>query len=249
MKHIFLLFLTLSNSILSQTVNELYTNANSLYKEGKYKEALKLYEQIEAKDNVSSELYYNMGNCCYKLNKVASTIYNYEKALQLNSSNDDARNNLVFAKRLTLDRIESLPKSIFQKLDERYIQIMSYNSWAAISVFFSFMTATLFLLFYFSTIPFRKRLFFITSVISFLVLTICLVITYNQYNTRKNTREAIIFAKEIAVKNGPTNNSDSAFTVHEGLKVQLLDTVDSWRKIQLTDGKTGWLPTKDLKEI
>ncbi len=60
------------------------------YKEGKYQEAIDLFKKIEAKDSVSSTLYYNIANSYYKLNSVANTIYYYEKALQLDPLNTDA---------------------------------------------------------------------------------------------------------------------------------------------------------------
>lgn len=248
-KRLVILFLLISNTVLSQSSEELFTQANALYKEGVYQKAIALYEQIEQTDKVSSELYYNLGNCYYKLNKVAPTIYNYEKALQLNPRNKDAQNNLIFAKRLTLDRIEELPKSFFQKISENYLQKFSYNTWAVIAVLFSFLTAVLFLGYYFSQASSRKRLFFITSIISLLLLLTTIVITYNQYNTSKNNIKGIIFAEEVSVQNEPTKTSDEAFILHEGTKVNIIDTVDDWKKIKLADGKIGWLLSKNIKQL
>ena len=62
-----------------------------------YEQAIVSYDSIEKLGYISSELYFNLGNCYYKLNKVAPTIYNYEKALLLDPLNEDAKNNLVFA--------------------------------------------------------------------------------------------------------------------------------------------------------
>lgn len=247
MKKIFLLFLMFSNLVWAQTSDTLFSEANNLYKDGKYTEAIALYNQIEAKGKVSSELYYNLGNCYYKLNKVAPTIYNYEKALQLNPLNEDAQNNLVFAKRLTLDRIEALPKSIFQKFNESVLQKLTYNEWAWVCVVLSFLASVLFLLFYFAEIPNRKRLFFVLSMISFLLLISSVAITFNQYNLDKNTIEAIIFTEKAEVRNAPTLNSEEVFTLHEGTKVLVLDAVDNWKKIKLADGKIGWMIANDLK--
>ncbi|WP_435254089.1 tetratricopeptide repeat protein [Tenacibaculum sp. A30] len=244
-----LLFLLVSFSTLAQNTNDLFSNANSLYKEGNYEEAIKLYKQIESQNIASSELYYNLGNCYYKLNKVAPTIYNYEKALQLNPLNEDAKNNLIFAKRLTLDRIEALPKSVFQKFNENYLQKLTYNAWAIVTVVISFIASILFLLFYFAYSPNKKRLYFSTSIISFLLLIISITITYSQYSQSKNTIEAIIFTEEISIKNEPTSNSDEVFTLHEGTKVLVLDSVDNWKKIKLADGKIGWTQSKNLKEL
>ncbi|WBX71450.1 tetratricopeptide repeat protein [Tenacibaculum retecalamus] len=250
MKQVIALLLFFTTTImLAQTADKLFVNANALYKDGKYLEAIKNYEAIETTKNVSSELYYNLGNAYYKLNKVAPAIYNYEKALQLNALNEDALNNLIIAKRLTLDRIEELPQSIFQKINENFLQKFTYNTWATLVVILSFLATALFLLFYFSFTPSKKRLFFITSNFSFLLLIVGLVITYSQYNQSKNTVEAIIFSEEVEITNEPTKDASEIFTLHEGTKVKIIDTVDKWNKIKLTDGKTGWMLSENLKSL
>lgn len=250
MKKIIVLLLVLSSSILSsQNTQELFSKANSLYKKGNYLKAIELYNKIENSGNISSELYYNLGNCNYKLNNVAPSIYNYEKALQLDPLNEDAQNNLIIAKKLTLDRIEELPKSIFQKLNNQYLSKISYNAWAVISIILSFITAILFLLFYFSHTPSKKRLFFSTSVLSFLLLVLSLTVTYSQFKQTKNNIQAIIFPEEIHVKNAPTSDAEEVFILHEGTKVTVLDVVDQWKKIKLADGKIGWMLSKNLKEL
>ena len=57
-----------------------------MYQKGKYQEAITAYETELSAKKQSAELYFNIGNCYYKLNKVAPSIYNYEKALLLNPS-------------------------------------------------------------------------------------------------------------------------------------------------------------------
>ncbi|SNR17394.1 SH3 domain-containing protein [Tenacibaculum jejuense] len=245
---IWLLTLFVSASFANaQNTDELFNNANNLYKNGSYKEAAKIYESLIASKTVSSELFYNLGNCYYKLNKVGPSIYNYEKALLLDPLNEDAKNNLVFAKRLTLDRIEELPKSVLQKFNENYISKISFNGWAVVSVIISFLASILFILYYFSLIPSRKRIFFTTSILLFLILIISLAITYHQYSKFSNTVEAIIFSDEASVKNEPTKNGDEVFLLHEGTKVIVLDEVDDWKKIRLVDGKIGWLKNDNIK--
>ena len=218
-------------------------------KEGLYKEAIATYDSIEKQGYISSELYFNLGNSYYKLNRVAPTIYNYEKALLLDPLNEDAKNNLVFARRLTIDNIEELPTTIFDKLDESLVKKLSYNQWAIVCVVFSFLGALLFLAFYFAGDSSKKRLFFITSISSFFLLIISLVFTVKEFNETSSKIEAIIFAQQIAIKNAPTNNSEDVFTLHEGTKVLILDSVDNWNKIKIADGKTGWINSDKLKRL
>ncbi len=246
MKKIFFLFLFISSVFFAQEPEKLFSDANALYKDAKYNEAIKLYEQIVKTDLVSSELYYNLGNSYYKLNKVGPSIFNFEKALQLDPLNQDAKNNLVFANRLSLDRIEEVPKTFLQKFNEKYLSIFTYEGWAVVCILFSVFGAVLLLLYFFSDASGIKRMFFSTSIISFILLIVSLCVAYNQYNKKANKIEAIVYATEASVKSEPTKSANEAFMIHEGTKVLVLDTVDDWKKIQLIDGKIGWLKANNI---
>jgi len=47
----------------------------------------------------------------------------------------------------------------------------------------------------------------------------------------------------------PNKTSSEAFRLHEGTKVQVLEAYDNWNKIKLSDGKIGWIPSQDIKEL
>jgi tetratricopeptide (TPR) repeat protein len=249
MKNILFLLFLVANTIAAQNVDTLFVSANELYKNGAFEEAIEKYKRIESQDTVSSELYLNIGNAYYKLNKVGPTIYYYEKALKLNPLNTDVKNNLVFAKRLALDNIEEVPKTVFQKFNKNYLQKLSYNEWAIVVVISSFSTSIFFLCFYFGYSSTRKRFYFTTSGISFILLFVSVFITYSQYNQSKNKKEAIVFVEKTEVRNAPTLNSEEIFTLHEGAKVIVLDAIDNWKKIKLTDGKQGWIIADEIKLI
>jgi tetratricopeptide (TPR) repeat protein len=247
MKRILILLLFATQIVAAQSADELFEKANEQYRLEQYEAAIETYEQISSLQLTSSEMYYNLGNAYYKLNKIAPAIYNYEKALLIDPLNEDAQNNLIFARRSTIDNIEALPKSVFQKIDEAFVKKLSYNEWAIVSVVLSIVGCLLFLLFYFSYSSGRKRFFFVTSMICFLLLIAASIFAYKEYDYAKNTVEAIIFAEETEVKNAPTLNSENVFTLHEGTKVKVLDTVDNWKKIKIADGKIGWIIASELK--
>ena len=247
MKKILILLLLIANVLNAQDEQKIFESANEMYRQQNYEKAIEYYKILEKYNLISSELFYNLGNSYYKLNKVGPSIYYYEKALKLNPLNKDVQNNLVFARRLALDNIEELPKTVFQKLNSRYLQKLSYNQWAIVSIVFCALGSLLFLLFYFSNQPRSKRTFFVTSLISFLFLIISLTITYNQFSYFKNNKVAIVFAEETEVRNAPSLNSEEVFTLHEGTKVIVLDTIDDWKKIKIADGKIGWIIANDIQ--
>ena len=84
-----------------QTPELHYDLANSLYKQRKYKEALKEYEQVNSKDSsLMFKKYYNEGNAYAYMKKFDEAIKAYEKALKINPKDEDARHNLELIKKL-----------------------------------------------------------------------------------------------------------------------------------------------------
>lgn len=78
----------------------IYDKANALYKQNKYKEALEEYKSIKSFDGDKEfNRLYNMGNSNAKLNKDDEAIKNYEKALEINKDDKDAKFNLELLKK------------------------------------------------------------------------------------------------------------------------------------------------------
>jgi len=71
------LLLIVSSSLLAQSADSLFVQANKLYQQERYVEALSIYEEISSNNLESDDLYYNMANAYYKTNKVAPAVYYY----------------------------------------------------------------------------------------------------------------------------------------------------------------------------
>jgi len=228
---------------------QLFEQANTLYNEGKYQEAINNYLKISESGEHSASLYFNLGNSYYKLNQIAPSIYYYEKALLLAPGDTDIKNNLLYAQNMTVDAIDALPQTGFSRIFQKIIGKLSYNSWGILSILFMVLFVTGFLLYYFSVYQEKKRLFFIISMFCLLISLLSLSFSFSQYNYIQNQDPAIVFAKEIGVNAEPNNRSEEVFVLHEGTKVNVEDEMDDWKKITLADGKTGWLPASEIKEV
>lgn len=246
---IFILLSVFSLKTEAQKLDSLFNAANKNYQQENYVEALDGYQQIENDEFESAELYYNMANSYYKMNQVAPAIYYYEKALMLSPNNKDIMFNLEFANQMILDNIEPLPKSIGQKLMDTVVLRLTYEEWAKTAVIFAFVFAFLFLLYHFSYSTSKKRVYFVTSIITVLLVTTTLFFAYRNFHYVQNNIQAIIFSDQVDVKNAPTKSSELYFELHEGTKVYILETLDDWKKIKIADGKIGWIESSHLKEI
>ena len=233
----------------SQERNKLFSEGNTFYKTEDYSRAVEVYLAIEEQGYESVELFYNIGNCYYKMNKVAPSIYYYEKALKIDPSFEDALFNLAYAKRMTIDVIEELPKTFLQRFSQNVIQKFSYETWAITAVSTSFLMAILFLLYYFSGGIRTKLVFFNSAILVFFILLQTVLFAFSNYSSVQNNRQAIIFALQTKIKNAPTPSGEEVFELHEGTKVIILEELDDFKKIKIADGKTGWISSEDLKEI
>lgn len=246
MKYLLYIFLFFLGSVSAQ--NEKYfVQGNTLYNQGKYAEALSRYQAILKTNEHSAELYFNIANAHYKLNHIAPSVYYYEKALALKPNDKDIKNNLSFANNMRVDAIDNLPEVGLSKFVKNFANIMSFDAWAKVSIGLVVLFVLLYLAYYFTYTTGKKRLLFISSTLSVFLAFIALAFTFYNYNLARQNNPAIVFAQEAQVKSEPNLRSDEAFVLHEGTKVQVLDTVNNWKKIKLSDGKTGWIPNSDIK--
>lgn len=227
--------------------DQLFEDANALYNDGKYAEAIDKYESILSSKMHSSELYFNLGNANYKLNNIAPSIYYYEKALQLEPNDKEIQNNLAFAQNMTIDAIDKVPDVGFSKITKNIVNTFKTDTWAKIAVGVVFLFVLIFLAYHFSYTSSKKRMAFVTSILSLLIACFSVAMAFQKESLNKKDNPAIVFTQESRVKADPNQTSEEVFRLHEGTKVQVLETYDDWKKIQLSDNSTGWIPSKDIK--
>ncbi|MCG2417452.1 tetratricopeptide repeat protein [Aequorivita sp. F47161] len=247
-KLLYILILLVSFSSIAQNQN-LFDQGKELYKNGKYQQAINAWMQILDKGEHSAELYFNLGNAQYKLNQIGPSVYYYEKALQLSPNDSDIKNNLAFAENARIDSIEPLPQTVFSKWYKSIAGVFTFNGWAILAVIFSILFVALFLFYYFAYTEKRKRLLFASSMFAGIFLVTSLTMAFVTYSDFTKKQPAIIFASEIEVKTEPSMGSSVAFTLHEGTKVQISAQDGNWYRITLADGKDGWIPATDLKQL
>lgn len=247
MKRLLLLFVLLISFIGTAQNDTLFEKATVAYNEGNYDAALDNYHKIIATGEHSSSLYFNLGNTYYKKNEIAPSIYYYEKALLLNPTDAEIKNNLSYAKNMTLDAIEELPKTGLSELYDNIIGFLSFDQWAKVAIGFMLLFVLAYIGFYLLRYATQKRIAFITSIAALLISICTVVFAFLEYYNFKADNPAIVFAKESVIKSEPNTRSSETFRLHEGTKVNVLEALDDWRKIQLTDGKIGWVLVDEIK--
>jgi len=246
MKHLVYILVFITSFGFAQSGFE---KGNVLYQKGQYEQAIQAYESVLDSQQQSAELYFNLGNCYYKLNKVAPSIYNYEKALVLAPEDIDITNNLKFAQKLTIDEVKDVPKVGFAKLLRDFTGMYHFNTWAWISIVFGFLFLGFFIGYYFSPATLYKRIFFIGMFLWLIFLFLSIGAGIFEKNHFINERPAIVFAEVSEVKSEPQKGSPATFILHEGTKGFVEDTLERWKKIQQTEGTEGWIEAVAIREV
>lgn len=254
MKNLVYIFILLFQFSLGQTTDEsaqkVFEIANEMYKKGDYENAIQKYEFIEKSlKQESADLYFNLGNSYYKLNKVAPSIYYYEKALLLKPNDKNIKTNLAFAQKRTIDNIKVINELGFTRFIKSVTSIFSINTWTWLSIVFSILTLLTFGLFLYKTESSTKRFSFIGIFVSLFLVIISFLSANFLTNYKAKDKPAIIFEDTVEVKAEPKEDSDNAFTLHEGTKVYVKETLDNYKRIHLTDKTEGWVLSSAIKEV
>lgn len=248
-KYILLLTLIIGSLTVKSEVLSEFNKANELYGKGKYEDAIKEYQKIINSDNLSTDVYFNLGNCYYKIDNIPNAILHYEKALKLKPDNEDALFNLAMANKLTVDKIDRLPELFIGNSWRNLVTSRTVENWAYYAIGLIFLSLLFFVSYLLMSQVMIKKVGFYAGLF-FLGLSMFTFLMASQHSSIvKQSTEAIIFASTITIQSEPNENAKKLFTLHEGTKVKLLDASNDWSKIKLPNGNVGWVKSEEIKNI
>lgn len=230
-----------SGGAFASDINAQYQEANKLYQEGKFDTAAVLYDGILQTEMVAPEVYYNLGNCYYKMGNVPRAILNYERALRLAPGDDDIAFNLQLANYQTVDKVEVLPKLFIWRWWDGLRGLFSFDGWAYLGIILLLVSLIFFTIFKISRDVSIRRIMFYPGIIAAILTVLSLLAAENQYAEKKSGKEAIIFTPTLTLKSSPDKTGKDLVVVHEGLKVTIMDNLNGWSKVRLTNGTVGWV--------
>jgi tetratricopeptide (TPR) repeat protein len=241
--------LLLSLKLMADNDTDMVLKGNNAYKAGMFSQAITCYQSVLKRGVASAELYYNLGNACFKSNDIPSAILYYEKAKALRPNDENIDFNLKIANSKITDKIEQVPQlfikrwwtSLFNLLS---LDVLAMFCIASFTLFFVLLSVFLFA----GRLWVRKIAFW--SGVGFLVLSMCSFgIAQRKHHALAAQQEAIVFTPAVTVKSSPDENSVDLFMVHEGAKVTILDTLGNWQEIRIGNGSEGWIKAVDTRRI
>lgn len=253
---LFIFAATLGMSVSAQSLTE---QADSAYTSDEFELAAKLYSDAVSENGTSPEILYNLGNCYYRLGKPGKAVLMYERALRLDPTFEDAKENLAFVNSLTTDRPGERGTFFENALDSISLKMTS-DTWAWIAfAFFALTIAGVCLYIFSANIPLRKTGFF-GGFLSILLCGITLFFAWRCASICSADNVAIITKPSTILSTAPRTPSDrslEAMLLHEGTKVMILDSVENrtdsvptlWLDVEVDNSHRAWINAADVERI
>lgn len=230
--------LSVSYAMCAPPASELYTAAAALYKQSQFEKAAATYEKIIMQGYRSPEVYYNLGNCYYKLNHTGKAILNFERAKKLAPDDEDILHNLQLAQLKTVDRLTPVPQLALFSAWNNFVSTQSSKGWGLAALACLWMALLVFALHYFLL---KKRWLSVMASLLFIFSLAFLSLAYQQSKAELSADTGVLLVENTSIKSAPDANGTDLFTIHEGLCFAIVDEVGNWYKIRLADGKIGWI--------
>lgn len=229
--------------------DDLWNAANEAFAAGQWQQALESYQAIEQQGMVSTDLYYNIGNTFFKLDDNPRAILYYERALKADPSNVDAKNNLEMADQYVMDKIEAVPEFLLATAFNKVKYAFGADAWAWIAIALLVVTAALMLGFRFFGTVSARRTSFVLACVALLLALLAFIFSLSEKHDAVTHDSAIIMQPVVNVKSSPGDAGKSIFVLHEGTKASVLDKLGDWSKIEIADGRQGWVTASQIEEI
>ncbi|HRK61158.1 MAG TPA: tetratricopeptide repeat protein [Candidatus Omnitrophota bacterium] len=240
-------FLLSGNSFADERAQK-WEEGAGLYKSGKFAESVAVYESLlnVSKPFEKAVLYFNLGNCYYRLGQLNFAILNFERAISLRPWYADARYNLAAAKAKLEYKIED-KRGVFIRLNSLFLQWVNASDFILLALL-SLLVLSVSVLFWarasqsssFWTFP-RTEMVFLS--------VLFIVLWSSKLFYERNYQEGIVIAKEAEVRYGPSLDNQSLMKLGGGLKVFIVDERDDWSRVVTWNGETGWIRNSEIGKV
>ncbi len=214
--------------------------AEELYRQGKFSAALGIYETELKKAPNDPYLYYNIGNCYFKMGSKGLAAANYYRAFKLDPRDSDIRHNVTLALESGGERF--IPTGIPAVLHKAFFYL-SYAELKGLTFVFLWLFCTL------GGIWLIKRKWGKLCLASAVILLLTSGWFYIRHTLEQQSL-AVIASPVAEIRSGPGTNFPASASVAQGHLVTLQDSKDAWYEVIVkSQGIKGWVEQSAVEKI
>lgn len=224
-----------------RTDAQAFAAAAKLYSEGNYTGAAAGYRSLIAEHPASAILHANLARAAYRDKMLAEAILEMRRAALLSPRDPDIKSDLTLMRDSTSDRIvPQLAMNPLRLASALGHSVSEREAWKLLiaSAFFFFTLLSLRL--------YHNRAWVGWGALA-CGLALALTATALLGKLLGTPDFGVVKAEETLVRSGTATTDTVLFKLHEGAEFDILKTLsEGWLKIELADGKVGWVESKDV---
>lgn len=229
----------------AQEENSTFVNGCSAYQKGDFQAALNQFLELE--NNYEDwKLFYNIGNCYYKLEDYFNAKLYYLKALKLSPNEEEIINNIRVVNYKFLDKVEEQEVGFLNKVLNGLKGFIPMNILSIMLIFFSIILNILII--YLIVKKRNKFLYYLTSFFLFIFILLFAwhLLRVNDWEKRDI---ALLKNDNTYLYSGPGSNNTVLFTLNRGYKINILSRKGDWFEVSSSDKIAGWVKLEDMQII
>jgi tetratricopeptide (TPR) repeat protein len=232
---------------------------DSAYSKSAYTEALGYYTEALNKEGSSSNLYYNIGNTYFRLNDLGHAVINYERALMVDPSNEDASTNLEFVKTKIQDKPED-DSTFLSNVHQNIIAMHTPDAWAWIAfTLFVIVIGAIAVYLFTTNINVRKAGFF-GGIVVLVVFLYVLSVAKSAADAVDDHEQAVVIVPSTNLRSEPQtaqSKTDKVVPIHEGTKLIIVDSLATpddpatmmWYDVKINNSTRAWVSSADVERL
>lgn len=217
-----------------------FQSAEELYRQGKFSAALQEYETALKDYPNDPFLYYNIGNCYFKMGSRGLAVANYYRAFRLAPRDKDIRHNLALTLEASGEKL--VPAGVPVILHKAFFSLSSAELKGLVYVLFWAVCICVIICLL------RRR----WSVAFTVVCVIWLMSAgWLYFRLQQDNENCAVIAVPVAeIRSGPGTNFPASANIGQGHLVTILDDKDSWYEVVVSSqGLKGWIDKNALEKI
>lgn len=227
-------------SLRAGTLEETFLHAQAAYDDGRYAEAVLLYENMLSNGVSNAEVHYNLANALFKDSDLPNAVIHYRKAWYQNPRDPDIQANLHFALNAT-GSADPAPGMI-----TRILQRLSLSEWLMAAIA-GYLLLTILL----AAAQWMKtaRRFILKLCLVPIAMILLSAAGWHQWHRLRAFPEWVVIKSGGTALFGPVEGSTAHYKLPLGALVQQ-KSIDpkGWVEIQY-DHKNGWIKKEYIESV
>lgn len=223
------------------TSEEVFTQASKEIDKNNYDKALSLLNSLVTENHFAPEVFFQIGNANYRKNNIGESILGYKRALLLNPSFKEARQNLSILKQSNefVDFEKSRLQTLLCKIPLSYISLfLGLSLWViGLGVLYGIINGK------------GKQRSIIISLLGALLFIISLFTSIQRDNFKAAPNTHVITSINSTLKSSPTDTASNVIQLNLGSNIRVISARNNWAYIEAPNDLRGWIRNKSITKL